>query len=91
MYAAPLAQKRDISHFFAVLRIDSFTGEPEFRGRLQRMAAELRALEGGVLVAGDPEKAAFAERSRHGIPISDERLAALVAIEPAVAEALCSS
>lgn len=91
MYTTPIAERRHISHFFMVLRIDSFTDPGAFRARLQRMADELRALPGGVLVAGDPEKREHAERSARGIPIGDERLAQLLETEPRVATAICSS
>jgi ureidoglycolate dehydrogenase (NAD+) len=91
MFGAPIEARRQVSHFFAVLRIDAFVDPARFRARLKGMADELRAQPGGVLVAGDPEKRALAERSRQGIPIGAARLATLVEVEPRVLEARCDS
>lgn len=75
MYADPIEQKRMLGHFFMAIRIDCFVDEKEFKSRLQQLMAEVRNEPAAdpdqpVMVPGDPEKQAAAERSRTGIPVS---------------------
>lgn len=64
-----------VGHFFLALDPRQFRGEGEFEADLDAMMDSLRNCrpidsKQPVLVAGDPEYAAYAERSRSGIPIS---------------------
>jgi len=90
MFAAPLSERRQISHFFMALRIDGFVEVERFKARLRDMAQAIRGLgvrEGQVLAPGDPEKGAFAERTRTGIPMFDDIFAQYLQISPRFAEA----
>lgn len=79
MYAPPLDDgKRCISHFFMALHISRFVDPKIFRGTLQNMVDRVRALapqkpDSDVMIAGDPEKRKFAERSRSGIPVDEQK------------------
>jgi L-2-hydroxycarboxylate dehydrogenase (NAD+) len=63
-----------IGHFFGALRIDGFIEPDEFKRQVDHLVRTLRAAPPapgtrGPLVPGDPERAAEAERLRHGIPL----------------------
>jgi LDH2 family malate/lactate/ureidoglycolate dehydrogenase len=94
MYSAPLEVRRHISHFFLVVRVDAFVDPGRFAERLAGLARQIRAApaeagnETRVMVPGDPEKSSFAERTAAGIPIDDDRLAELVALDPAFERAV---
>lgn len=91
MFTAPAEAKRNLSHFFVVIRIAAFTDPDRFAARLREMADALRVLPtvaGEVLVPGDPEKKRFVERNRDGIPVDPSDFAELVAVEPSVAGCL---
>ncbi len=65
--------------WFAAWRIDAFRDVAEFKADMKRMVDHLRGLrprEGveAVLVAGDPEARARAERTRLGIPLDEETI-----------------
>lgn len=67
--------ERRAGHFFLALNPRQFREDGEFETDLNAMMDSLRNCKPlnsrqPVLVAGDPEHAAFAERSRSGIPIS---------------------
>lgn len=71
-----------IGHLFAAMRVDAFADPDEFRVDLDEWIRTLRAtrpLEGApaVLVPGDPERAAEADRRAHGIPLSAPVVASL--------------
>jgi ureidoglycolate dehydrogenase (NAD+) len=83
MFTAPLTERRNLSHFFAVLDIAAFTDPATFRARLTALAHRIRGLGADVMIPGDPEKRTLAHRSLHGIPMTDERFAEFVAIDPA--------
>lgn len=75
MYADPIEQKRYLGHLFMAIDVSRFLELDEFRERLQEMMNLVRAEPPKVdsvpvMVPGDPEKKAFAERSREGIPLS---------------------
>jgi ureidoglycolate dehydrogenase (NAD+) len=75
MFGAPLSERRLISHFFMALRIDAFVSVERFATRLTGLATAVRALgaqPGQVMVPGDPEKRAHAERSVAGIPVRQD-------------------
>ena len=68
-------ENHGIGHFFLVLNPRQFREEGEFEADLDVMMDALRATKPGdskqpVLVAGDPEYAAQADRSRAGIPLA---------------------
>jgi LDH2 family malate/lactate/ureidoglycolate dehydrogenase len=57
------------------LRIDAFVSVERFATRLTGLATAVRALgaqPGQVMVPGDPEKRAHAERSVAGIPVRQD-------------------
>lgn len=65
--------------WFAAWRIDAFCDPAQFRADMKRMVDHLRSLrpaEGQerVLVPGDPEAAARADRSANGIPLDAETI-----------------
>ncbi len=72
MYHDPISTKRRLGHFVMAIDIARFEEVPAFKRRLQDMAKRVRAQRAKpgqrVLFPGDPEKEAFARRSREGIP-----------------------
>jgi LDH2 family malate/lactate/ureidoglycolate dehydrogenase len=65
---------RGIGHFFGALRIDAFEDPLVFGERIDDYVRTLRSTKprpgrGPVLVPGDPERAAHADRSVHGVPL----------------------
>lgn len=89
MYRAPIEAQRRLSHFFVVIDPDKFVGRAALARRLQNLVDDVRAQgtpDAPVMVPGDPEKRAFVERVRAGIPIDDDKLAEFVAIAPAFAD-----
>lgn len=71
-----------VGHLFAAMRVDAFTDPDEFRGDLDEWIRTLRATRPqagspAVLVPGDPERAAEADRGVNGIPLSEPVLASL--------------
>jgi ureidoglycolate dehydrogenase (NAD+) len=88
MFTAPLTERRNLSHFFAVIDIAAFTDPGAFRTRLTTLAQSIRALGKDVMIPGDPEKRALAHRSVHGIPMTEERFAEFEAIDPTYRDAI---
>jgi LDH2 family malate/lactate/ureidoglycolate dehydrogenase len=86
MYKAPIEARRYISHFFMVIDPERFIGRDALARRLQSIVDDIRAQPGTVMVAGDPEKRALAERSRTGIPLDDAKFDEFLEITPAVKE-----
>jgi ureidoglycolate dehydrogenase (NAD+) len=75
MYADPIEQKRLLGHFFMALDVARFIDPEVFRSRLQAMMDDVRREPRKdesipVMVAGDPEKMTFVQRSAEGIPLS---------------------
>ena len=71
---APYAQ-RPVGHFFLAIDPQRFRGDDDFGNDLDTMLDSLRATDPidpvePVLVPGDPEYAAEAERKRSGIPLT---------------------
>jgi L-2-hydroxycarboxylate dehydrogenase (NAD+) len=63
-----------IGHFFGALRIDGFMDPDEFRMRMDEWVRTFRATKPaagtpGVVIPGDPERKAEAERRGSGIPL----------------------
>jgi LDH2 family malate/lactate/ureidoglycolate dehydrogenase len=63
-----------IGHFFGALRIDAFLDPTEFKGQIDDLVRTFRATRcapgvGPVLLPGDPERIAEAERLLGGVPL----------------------
>jgi LDH2 family malate/lactate/ureidoglycolate dehydrogenase len=76
----PDAKHWNIGHFFLAIDPKAFRGEGEFEDDLDDMIDALHAVKPvdpkqPVLVAGDPEEKAMAERTRNGIPVPKNLLA----------------
>src|SRR6185503_4093974 len=73
----PEAARYNVGHFFLALDPGAFRGEGEFEQDLDELIDALHGTKPAdekqpVLVAGELEQACHAERSRTGIPISEE-------------------
>jgi LDH2 family malate/lactate/ureidoglycolate dehydrogenase len=93
MYSSPIEAKRRISHFFLALSIRHFTDPQLFRSSLQLLVNQIRQLPSSdpatpVMVAGDPEKQTFVNRTKSGIPLDETQFSALLAANPAFAGAV---
>ncbi|MGI8925499.1 MAG: Ldh family oxidoreductase, partial [Tepidiformaceae bacterium] len=71
--------------WFAAWRIDAFRDPAAFEEEMRRLVVAVRATKpergrASVLVAGDPEAAARAERSALGIPLDADTIAQLTAL-----------
>lgn len=69
------AEEARVGHFFLALDPDRFRAPGDFEADMDTLMDSLRASrpldpEQPVIVAGDPEYAAYEERSRQGIPLS---------------------
>ncbi len=67
---------RNLGHFFLAIDISKFQDITAFKKRMKQMADSLRSSPPAnpaspVLIAGDPEKQAFALRSKKGIPLTE--------------------
>ena len=65
---------KGIGHAFGALRIDGFIDPAEFRRQMDDWVRTMRATRpapgaGGVVIPGDPERLAEAERLRTGVPL----------------------
>ncbi len=74
MYLTPLDQKRYLGQFYLALDISKFQDVKVFKSRLKKYMDEIRREPAKdpfkpVMVPGDPEKKAFVQRSREGIPL----------------------
>lgn len=72
-------------YWFAAWRIDAFRDVAEFKAEMKAMVDHIRATRPApgveaVLVAGDPEFIARAEREAHGIPLDQESIDQLTAL-----------
>lgn len=79
MYGESISDRRNLGHFFAAIRIDTFVDPAEFKRRLQDLAESVRnepKLDDDQpnYIPGDPEKEAKAHRQKHGIPIPEHDL-----------------
>jgi ureidoglycolate dehydrogenase (NAD+) len=87
--------RRAISHCFMAIDVEKFSALGDFAHRMADMVGRARALEPldaavPVMVPGDPEKRAAAERTVRGIPIDDAKLAEFVAVSEDFETALMS-
>jgi LDH2 family malate/lactate/ureidoglycolate dehydrogenase len=65
---------KGLGHFFGAMRVDGFMETAEFKGRMDQWVRDMRATppaagQAGVLIPGDPEREAEAERARDGVPL----------------------
>ena len=65
---------KGIGHFFGAMRVDAFRDVDEFKAQVDDLTRTLRATRPspgtpGVLIPGDPERAAEKERDVHGVPL----------------------
>lgn len=65
---------KGIGHFFGAMRIDGFIDEDEYKRQIDDYRRTMRATpptpgHEGVMIAGDPERLAEAERGRNGVPL----------------------
>jgi ureidoglycolate dehydrogenase (NAD+) len=76
LYTPPFDEPRRVAHFFLALDLGAFRDPGDFRTDLSRLLGVVReqpAVPGErVIVPGDLESEAEAERSAHGIPLEDE-------------------
>lgn len=75
LFSAPWDEPRQVAHLFLAFDLAAFREPGEFRADLSRLMGIVRA-QPGVLVPGDPETEATAERRREGIPLTEEEAAA---------------
>jgi ureidoglycolate dehydrogenase (NAD+) len=85
MFDTPLSRRRHISHFFMAINIKSFSDVAAFKNDFQKMIDRIRRLtpmskSAKVMVAGDPEKLAFLQRSKTGIPVSRKKFLELLSV-----------
>ena len=77
MYSSDITKRREISHFFMVIDINSFLDSKIFESTLQTIANRIRKLEKSgdkpVMIPGDPEKHTKKIRIKSGIPIDSEK------------------
>lgn len=76
-----IEKQRFLGHFVSAMNINAFTPIDQFKERMAMMIAELRNeprldQDQSVMVAGDPEKINFEDRSKTGIPLTLEELKA---------------
>jgi len=82
MYLSPLHEKRFLGQFVMALDIARFVNVNTFKRRLKKEMDMIRRQPAKnprkpVMVPGDPEKLAFKERLRKGIPVSKPELKAI--------------
>lgn len=93
MFSIPLSEKRNIGHCFIVIDINKFIPLNSFKERVSSMAKLMRALpplskDSAPVAPGDPEKKAFEERIKTGIPVSNEKYKEFLAVSPEFAAVL---
>lgn len=86
MFGESMAQKRELGHFFCAINIASFLDPGIFAARLKQTAEAVRAEPAldpskPVMVPGDPEKKAWQERTRRGVPVPGHVWEELIGLE----------
>lgn len=81
MFKDPISQKRFLGQFYMAIRIDTFQPLDLFKKRTKKLMDDIRnepqkSPPMPVMSPGDPEKRAFSERMRSGIPIKEHDLKA---------------
>ncbi len=74
-----------IGHFFGALRVDAFRPADEFKTHMDTWIGRFRSAktvegEQRVIIPGDPEREAEAERMASGIPLNDKVVEDLIAL-----------
>lgn len=69
--------KRYLSHFFMAIDIKRFQSILVYKRRMKQLVHDLREVSSAeslenVMIAGDPEKKIYQERSKNGIPLTQE-------------------
>lgn len=76
MFTSPAAAQRKVGHFFMAIDIEKFQDPTLFKNYLTNIVERIRTMEAieneTMMVAGDPEKKAFAHRKINGIPMEDQ-------------------
>jgi len=85
MYEAPLSERRYLGQFYSAIRIEVFQDIDYFKRRMKKMMDDVRnepRKDPGkpIMIPGDPEKIATADRLQHGIPIKEKDLRAFESI-----------
>ncbi|KAA5542323.1 Ldh family oxidoreductase [Adhaeribacter rhizoryzae] len=87
IHVAPSGQQvgKGIGHFFGALDIEGFRDKTEFKQSLDDWIHTMRSTKPlpnspGVIIPGDPERQAYAERMKQGIPLHPEVVASLEVI-----------
>jgi len=95
MYNSPIEAQRKISHFFMAIDIAKFSSPDAFKANLQSMVDRIRMMpklsEDEVMVPGDPEKKAYAERIKSGIPMDDIKFGEFMEISDSFKKAVIHS
>ncbi len=84
MYSNPISDKRYLGHFVMAIDISTFLPLKNFTMRMKNLAESFRnepAVQGENMIPGDPEKKAFLERSKNGIPVSQELYEELLEVQ----------
>lgn len=80
----PFDRGRRIAHFLLAIDIGCCVDLVRFRKRLTALVSAVRSVSAKphqkILVPGDPERVAWLERSRLGIPVTEDEYAALTAL-----------
>lgn len=90
LYATPYDTPRQVAHLFLAFDVPAFVDPAELQARLSILMGLVRQQPSRgaepVLVPGDPESAAMAERQRLGVPLSAAEWAWFAEAEQAMAE-----
>ena len=81
----PRGQNLVQGQWFAAWRIDLFCDPAEFKAELRKLADAVRAVPPvaeveRVVIPGDPEAMARADRSANGVPLDSETIDQLIAL-----------
>ena len=82
---SPRGQNLVQGQWFAAWRIDLFCEPDEFKSSMKEMAdaiREIAPIEGveRVVIPGDPEEIARADRLKHGVPLDEESIEQLISL-----------
>lgn len=85
MYKTPLSQKRYLGQLYMAIKIDAFQPLDVFKKRMKKLMDDVRNeprtnSNNAVMVSGDPEKKAAAERLKNGIPVKEHDVNAFKAL-----------
>lgn len=85
MYKTPLSQKRYLGQLYMAIKIGAFQPLDVFKKRMKKLMDDVRNeprtdSNNAIMVSGDPEKKAAAERLRNGVPVKEHDLNAFKAL-----------